>query len=87
MPLRGLRPHNVVVKITEKGGAWSENLVHEPLECLSGILQTKWHEEILIQPNWRVDGSFRDVFLGNGYLMVSLDEVNLRKIPTTVEFV
>ncbi len=45
------------------------------------------HEQILKQSKGCDDGSFRDVGCGDGYLMVSSDQVNLAEDGTAVQAV
>ena len=52
-------------------------MIYCPLECLCSVSQAEAHEKVLKQSKWRDDGGFGDVGGGDGYLVVTFDEVNL----------
>ena len=52
-----------------------EDLVHEPLEGLSRIPQSKWHLDKFKESKWRGDGRLRDVLRGHGYLVIGTDQI------------
>ena len=64
-----------VVEVHEHEWQVAEELVHEALKCLGSIFQTKWHENVLKQTEWRANCRFRYVTLRHWYLVVSLDQV------------
>jgi hypothetical protein len=53
----------------------SSKLVYCPLESLSSIPEAKTHEQMLKQSKGGDDGSFWYVCGGDGYLVVSFDQV------------
>ncbi len=60
-------------------------MIYCPLECLCSVSQAKAHEKVLKQSKWRDDGGFGDGGGGDGYLMVSFDEVDLAEDGASVE--
>jgi hypothetical protein len=52
---------------------------------LCSVSQAEAHEKVHKQSKWRDDGGFGDVGGGDGYLMVSFDEVDLAEDGATVE--
>ncbi len=60
-------------------------MIYCPLECLRSISQAEAHEKVLKQTKWRDDGGLWDVGGGDGYLVVSLDEVDLAEDGASVQ--
>ena len=57
----------------------TSNFVHETLKSLCFVAETKRHLGKLEQPKWGGDGSFTNIFLGNGYLVVCSNKVDFGK--------
>ena len=55
------------------------------MECLRSISQAEAHEKVLKQTKGRDDGGLWDVGGGDGYLVVSLDEVDLAEDGSSVQ--
>ena len=60
-------------------------MIYCPLECFCSVSQAEAHEKILKQSKRRDDGGFRDVGGGDGYLVVTFDEVDLAEDGASVE--
>ena len=60
-------------------------MIYRPLECLCSISQAEAHEKVLKQSKRRDDGGFGDVGGGNGYLVVTFDEVDLAEDGAPVQ--
>ena len=67
----------VVVQVGEDEGKVSKQLVHQALERLRGVGESKRHEEILEQTKRRDNRRFGDVLGGHRYLMVALSKVGI----------
>ena len=50
-----------IVEVDKNEGNISEDAIHQPLECLGGILEPKGHAEELPEPEGSDDGRFGDV--------------------------
>jgi hypothetical protein len=66
----------VIIQVSENKRKFAEQTVHQPLECLSSIHETKWHEKILKQSKRCDDGRFLHICRRHRHLMVSLYQVN-----------
>lgn len=60
-------------------------MIYRPLECLCSISQAEAHEKVLKQSKRRDDGGFGDVGGGDGYLVVTFDEVDLAEDGAPVQ--
>ena len=56
---------------------YSEDFIHEPLEDLGGILESKGHPGELIEPKRCCSGSFWNVYVSHWYLVIRPDQVQL----------
>ena len=63
----------VVIKVDENRWLVGKDVVHQPLE--RRVLQSKWHEEVLEQPEGGGDGRLGDVGGGDRDLMIPLDQI------------
>ena len=54
-----------------------EDLIHESLKCLCGILESKWHFHKLEKSKGGGDSGLGNVFRGYGDLVVGSDEIEL----------
>ena len=52
-----------------------EDLVHEPLEGLSRVSQSKWHLDKFKESKGHGDGRLRNVLRGHGYLVIGTDQI------------
>ena len=50
-----------IVEVDKNEGNILEDAIHQPLECLGGILEPKGHAEELPEPEGSDDGRFGDV--------------------------
>ena len=68
-----------VIEVGIANGQDAVDIVYEPLECLSCVPQTKGHLQELEKTKGGGNCCLWDVFEGYQYLVVSSDQVNLRK--------
>ena len=66
-----------IIQIDENKGKVAEKAVHEALEGLGGIAESKRHGGVFVEAEGRNNGSFGDVGGGNGNLVISFDKVKL----------
>ena len=64
-----------VVQVDEGVEDVRQEAVHQALKRLGGVLQPKWHEDVLIQAKWGDDCHLGHISISNGYLVVTFDEV------------
>jgi hypothetical protein len=76
----------MVIQVSEHKREVSKEPIHQPLECLSCVHETKRHEQVLKQTKRRQDGGLWDVCRIHGDLVVSLDQINDREKFATMEF-
>ncbi len=74
-----------VISISKKKYEIFAFLIYCPLECLRSISQAQAHEKVLKQTKGRDNGGLWDVGRGDGYLVVSLDEVDLAKDGASIQ--
>ena len=55
-----------------RSGVLEKYLVDEPLECLGGVAQSKWHPQNLKETEGSDDHGFGNICWLNWYLMVRL---------------
>jgi hypothetical protein len=77
--------NKVIIQVSEHEWKVTKKVIHQPLECLSGVYKAKRHEKILKQTKRCDDRRFGDVDWVHGYLMVPFDQVNDREVPAPVE--
>ena len=78
--LFGVAGDKDVVQVDEDEGDAVEDAVHQPLECLGGILETKGHAEELPEPEGSDDGRLGDVGQCNRDLMIAAHQVYLLQL-------
>ena len=59
----------------------SKQQVYGPLEVQRRVLQTIWHHDTLKRPIPTNERSLKTVLLSNWYLVITLSQVKLTKIP------
>ena len=79
--LFGVAGDKDVVQVDEDEGDAAEDAIHQPLECLGGILETKGHAEELPEPKGSDDGRLGDVGQCDGDLMIAAHQVYLGEGP------
>ena len=72
-----LAGHQDVVQVDEGVGNAQQHLVHEPLEGLPSIAESKRHPEKLVQPEGGDHRCLLDVLGGHWHLVVALPQVQL----------
>ena len=66
-----------VIQVDEDERDGTEDAVHQPLECLGGVLETKGHAEELQEPKGSDDGRLGDICHHNSDLEVAVYQVHL----------
>ncbi len=66
-----------IIQVTKSEVQPRQHLVHESLERLAGVVQSKWHPEKLPQPKQRHHRRLEYVSLLDWYLEVALPEIHL----------
>ena len=64
-----------VVQVDEGVEDVRQEAVHQALKRLGGVLQPKWHEDVLIQAKWGNDHRLKHISISNRYLVVTFDKV------------
>ncbi len=77
--------NQMVIQESEHKREVSEEPIHQPLERLSCVHETKRHEQVLKQTKRRQDGGLGNVCRIHGNLVVSLDQINDREKFATME--
>ena len=76
----GICPSNKnVIDVDKNKIETTSNFVHEMLKSLCCVVETKRHLAKLEQTKWGGDGSFTNIFLGHGYLVVCSHKINFGK--------
>jgi len=70
-----LRKHKDIVHVYKSIRNVAKNLVHKPLECVSGVPETKRHDEELEHPKLRDDRRLLYVPLHHGHLIIALHQI------------
>ena len=83
--LRILTCHQNVIQVHKHTLEAAAHCVHQALEGLSGVLETKRGAQKLVQAEGGHDCSLFDVFGGHRDLMVASDEVNLGEDDLAME--
>ena len=68
-----------VILVGKDEGDAPKNTVHQPLECLGGIIKPEGHVEELPEIEGSDDGHLVDVCRCDGDLLVATDQIYLRK--------
>ena len=74
-----------IIKINKHKGEVTQDIVHETLESLSRIFQTKRHGEKFIEAERRDDSRFGDIGGGDRNLMITFSEIQFREDGGTME--
>ena len=77
MLLFGVAGDEDVIQVDEDERDATEDAVHQPLECLGGVLKTKGHAEELPDPKGSDDGHLGDICRHNRDLVVAVYQVHL----------
>ncbi len=78
--------NQMVIQVSEHKREVAKEPIHQPLECLSCIHETKRHEQLVLkQTKRRQDGGLWDVCRIHGNLVVSLEQINDREKFATME--
>ncbi len=75
MLLSGWAENEEIIQVNEKEGEGTEKGVHEALESLSGIFETKRHEIELEEAKGGYDCCLWDVDFLHGYLIITFLQV------------
>ena len=68
-----------VIDVDKNETETTSNFIHETLKSLCCVAETKRHLGKLEQTKWGGDGSFTNIFLGHGYLVVCVNKVDFGK--------
>jgi hypothetical protein len=81
----GRTENEEIVQIDEKERKGTEKGVHETLESLGGIFETKWHEIEFEKTKGSDYCRFWNVVFLHGHLIVTLFQIQLRENLRTVK--
>ncbi len=76
----------MIIQIAKNEWQFRKKFVHEALKGLSGVFESKRHEDILKKSEWGDDGSFRNVRFRQWYLMITLHQVQFGEEFAAAEF-
>ena len=77
--------HQNVIQIDENKRKTTEEMVHEPLKCLSSVAETERHLGELKEAERGDNGCLRDIGCGNRNLIVTFDQIEFEENSSTME--
>ena len=77
--------HQNVIQIDENKRKTTEEMVHEPLKCLSSVAETERHLGELKEAERGDNGCLGDIGCGNRNLIVTFDQIEFEENSSTME--